>query len=249
MKRLDTTRLPALDYTATEAVNTLCTNLSFVGKDVKRIMVTSCREAEGKSFLSINILRTMANLGKRVALVDADLRRSASVARYGIRMPDGVLEYGITHFLAGMCDAEEILYSTNIPGAYMSPVGYEVSNSLSLLSNRLFPEFLEYLANQFDFVIVDAPPVGMIIDAAEIAKSCDGTLFVVDYNKVSRRELQDAKQQIERSGCPVLGAVLNNVTFDSYTSKKYYNKYYHTRYSKESSAKPTSRRKKARRAE
>ena len=90
---------------------------------------------------------------------------------------------------------------------------------------------LDWLSTKFDFVLVDAPPVGMIIDAAEIAKSCDGVLFVITYNTISRREMQEAKLQIERTGCKILGAVLNNVSFDTYTSKKYYYKsYYNSHY-------------------
>ena len=95
-------------------------------------------------------------------------------------------------------------------------------------------QLLNWLSSKFDFVLVDAPPVGMLIDAAEIAKSCDGVLFVVNYNSISRRELLEAKQQIARSGCKILGAVLNNVSFDSYRSKKYYYKsYYNTHYESE----------------
>ena len=80
-------------------------------------------------------------------------------------------------------------------------------------------------------MLVDAPPVGMIIDAAEIAKSCDGVVFVINYNSVSRREMLEAKKQIERTGCQILGAVLNNVSFDTIASKKYYYKsYYNAHY-------------------
>lgn len=86
----------------------------------------------------------------------------------------------------------------------------------------------------------------MIIDAAEIAKSCDGVLFVINYNTISRREMQEAKVQIERTGCKILGAVLNNVSFDSYSSKKYYYKsYYNTHYESDyyqhTSSKPASK--------
>ena len=73
-------------------------------------------------------------------------------------------------------------------------------------------------------MLVDAPPVGAVIDAAEIAKSCDGILIVVAYNSVRRKELADAVQQLRQTGCPILGTVLNRVEFDSYMSKKYYYK-------------------------
>ena len=76
----------------------------------------------------------------------------------------------------------------------------------------------------FDYVIIDAPPVGTVIDAAEIAKYCDGTLVVVNYNTVHRQELIDVREQLEQTGCPILGAVLNMVEMDSFASKKYYYK-------------------------
>ena len=107
---------------------------------------------------------------------------------------------------------------------------HEVSNSLSLLNTPRLPLLLNNLAKDFEMVIVDAPPVGVLIDAAEIARFCDGTLFVVSYNEISRRELSESKRQIERAGCKILGAVLNKVTFDTFSSKRYYNKSYYTYY-------------------
>ncbi len=83
MSSLTFERFPTLSYAGGEALNTLCTNLSFSGENVKKIMVTSCRAAEGTSFLSMNIMRTMAKFGKTVALVDADLRRSMISSQYG----------------------------------------------------------------------------------------------------------------------------------------------------------------------
>ena len=230
MNKIEFTRFAELDYTGDEALNTLCTNLTFAGDGVRKIMMTSCHASEGKSFITMNMMRTFARLGKRVVLVDADLRRSMLLTRYGGRVPKGV-QFGLAHYLAGMCSAEDVLYETSVPGAYMVPVGREVNNSLSLLTTRKLSQLLDWLSTKFDFVLVDAPPVGMIIDAAEIAKSCDGVLFVITYNTISRREMQEAKLQIERTGCKILGAVLNNVSFDSYSSKKYYYKsYYNTHY-------------------
>lgn len=230
MNSLEFTRFPQLDYAGAEALNTLCTNLSFAGEDVHRIMLTSCQSAEGKSYITMNMMRTFAGLGKRVVLVDADLRRSMIASRYGMQMYSDTNGQGLTHYLAGMCNMEDIVYSTNIPGAFMVPVGRDVSNSLALLTTNRLPALLDMLADNFDFVLVDAPPVGVIIDAAEISKYCDGTLLVISYNKIRRRDVLQAKHQIERAGCRVLGAVLNNVSFDSYSSKKYYNKAYYNSY-------------------
>ena len=96
---------------------------------------------------------------------------------------------------------------------------------LALLTNSHFAELLDMLARMADYVIVDAPPVGVVIDAAEIAKACDGTLIAVHYNDVSRQELLDVKQQIEQTGCPILGTVLNQVDYDNYMGRKYYKSY------------------------
>lgn len=230
MKSLAFTRFPALDFSCTEAINTLCTNLTFLGDNYKRIMLTSVNGAEGKTFLSMQIMRTLSELGKYVILVDADLRRSMIDARY--RTEYGSKEkLGMTHYLAGKCEIQDVLYATNLPRAFFVPVGYAVSNSLALLNSPRFQELLDQLASQADYVIVDAPPVGMIVDASEIAKSCDGAVITVGYNMIRRRELQESRQQIERSGCAVLGAVLNNVPADAYQSKKYLGRsYYYSSY-------------------
>ena len=229
MNKLEFVRFRTLDYACKEAINTLCTNLTFVGSDKRIIMVTSTQAHEGKSFLTMNIMRTLAQLGKKVVLVDADLRKSQIAGKYGIRIQEGS-GYGTVHYLAGMCSLNDVVYETNIPGAYTIPVGREVTNSLALLSTPRLKHMLKELQAQFDFVLVDAPPVGVIIDAAEIAKSCHGAIFAVKYNTISRRELAEAKAQIDRTGCEVLGAVLNEVDLDALSSKKYYNKSYYNHY-------------------
>lgn len=230
MSVLTISRFPALGYAANEGINTLCTNLSFAGEDVRKIMLTSSHASEGKSWLTMNVMRSMAKQGKTVAVVDADLRRSMLAVKFGFRFENAGGQQGLAHFLAGMVEMQEVIYQTNIPGAYIVPTGREVSNPLPLLVSQRFAELLDHLANNVDYVIVDAPPVGAVIDAAEIAKSCDGTLVVVDCNTVHRRELIEVKQQLDQTGCPILGAVLNRVAYDSYLSRKYYYKSYYSNY-------------------
>ena len=235
MKQLKITKFPALDYAGSEAFNTLSTNLSFAGENIKKIMITSCHASEGKSYLSINLARALAQRGKRVALVDADLRRSMINSTYGVRFEhDKSGGSGLSHFLAGMVGMDEVIYQTDITNMLMVPVGREVPNPLALLSGRHFEELLDTLSKMVDYVIVDAPPVGVVIDAAEIAKVCDGTIIAVHYNDVRRQELLDVKQQIEQSGCPILGTVLNQVDYDNYLGRKYYYKSYYkySRYKK-----------------
>lgn len=221
MKTLTIRQFPPLGYACNEAINTLCTNLSFAGAGVKKIMVTSCHAAEGKTFLTMNVMRMLAKFGRTVALVDADLRRSMISAKYTLQFEESEERQGLSHMLAGMAEEEQVVYRTNIPNAYMVPVGREVSNPLPLLNSPRFGRLLDYLSRQLDYVLVDAPPVGAVIDAAQIAKNCDGTLIVVNYNSVRRQELIEVKGQLEQTGCPILGVALNMVEYDNYLSRKY----------------------------
>jgi len=221
--------LKELSYAANEALNTLATNITFAGEDYKKIMITSVHAGEGKSFISMNVTRTMAAMGKRVVLVDCDLRKSM-IAKNNLVLGDGP-GYGSSHYLAGMASIDDVLYATNIKNLYIVPCSKTVTNSLPLVSSPRLPRLLNALATKMDYVIVDSPPVGLLIDAARIAGSCDGTMLVISYNNVRRREAAEAKEQIEQSGCPVLGAVINQADFSDYVGRKYYyNKYYKNYY-------------------
>ena len=230
MKSLTIRKFPSLNYGKAEAINTLCINLTFSGENVKKIMVTSSHATEGKSSLSMNIMRTMANMGRTVALVDADLRRSVIATDFGLKPDGGDKLLGLAHLLAGKASEDEVIYKTNIEGAYMVPIGSTISNALPLLNSLRLGELLDHLAEHVDYVIVDAPPVDTVIDGAQIAKSCDGTLLVVRYNTVRRQELIDTVDQLKATGCPILGTALTMVEYDNYISRKYYYKSYYSKY-------------------
>ena len=232
MKSLKFKNFPPVSYPVNEAFNTLSTNLSFAGKDLKKIMLTSSHASEGKSFTSMNLMRKFAERGKQVVLVDADLRRSVINTTYGVQFEKSGTAYGLSHYLAGIAEMDDIIYKTDIEGAKMIPVGRDLLNPIPLIVSGRFQELLDKLAEQFDYVIIDASPVGMVIDAAEIAKFCDGILLVVNYNEVHRQELIDAKAQLEQSGCPILGTVLNQVDYSNYVNRKYYYKSYYSHYYK-----------------
>ena len=123
---------------------------------------------------------------------------------YGVQFAPGSKKQGLSHYLAGIAEKEEVLFHTNVPGMDFIPMGHELLNPIPLLSSERFQNLLDGLAEQYDYVIVDAAPVGVVIDAAEIAKVCDGILLVVSYNQVHRQELIDAKNQLEQTGCPIL---------------------------------------------
>ena len=230
MRQAIVNKLDPLDYAGTEALNTVCTNLTFAGRNLKKIIFTSNTMSEGKSYMVMQIMQNLARRGKRVVLVDADMRRSFLVKRHHIET-EGEM-FGLAHFLVGQCALGDCLYETNLHGACIIPAGRDVSNPMSLIDSEYFNQMLDDLANNFDVVLVDAPPIGMVIDAAEMAAHCDGTIFVVEYNKTHLRDLQSCKWQMEQSGKPILGVILNKVKFDTISSKKYYNKgYYYHHYS------------------
>ena len=228
MKKAEILNLKQMDYVGTEALNTICSNLSFAGKNLKKIVFTSCSAADGKSFLTMQIAVNLAKRGKRVVLIDADLRRSVLVSRHHIQLGDQ--PDGIVHYLTGHCNLEDAIYETDIPNAYLIPVGRNTSNPLPLLNSPDFQKLLEYCQEHFDLVLIDAAPIGLVIDAAEIARWCDGAVFITHYRRTRARELTMAKQQMEQANCPVIGCIINAVTMDSLSAKKNYSSSYYSHY-------------------
>lgn len=142
MNNLTIGRFPPLSYACGEAVNTLCTNLSFSGENLRKIMITSCHAAEGKSFLSMNIMRTMAKFGKRVALVDADLRRSMITAKYSLQYSGEDQKRGLAHLLVGMAGEDEVIYHGNVLNEEV--VAAEMEASLLINPRPTTEEFTKY---------------------------------------------------------------------------------------------------------
>ena len=221
MNQLSIGRFPELDYACGEAMNTLCTNLFYCGENIRSVLLTRRYEQEGKSSIAMNVMRTLAGYGKRVVLVDADLRCSTLARRYRFSFAHRET-FGLAQYLAGMCELEDAVYQTNLPGAYILPAGREVLNSMQLLSSPRYGEMMQALRKNFDVVLVDSPPAGVIVDAVEIAKYCDGAIIVVAYNKGRRQDIGEVAASIAKTGCKVLGAVMNGVNLKSFRNRRYY---------------------------
>lgn len=236
-----------LNYAGNEALNTICSNLNFAGSNIKKVVITSCNAGEGKSFMTMQIAQNLAKRGKRVVIVDADLRKSFIIKKYNIETEGEWI--GLAHYLVEYNKMDEIIYRlTNLYDVCLIPIGRDVANPVQLLDTHLFPQLLDKLAEKFDIVLVDAPPIGLVIDAAEISKTCDGAVFVIEYNRTRRKDILDAKKQLHQANCPILGAIVNKVTFESLGAKKYYNRsyysHYHNEYYRRSSGKKSSADKK-----
>lgn len=222
-------RIPMRGYATAEALNTICSSIMFSGKNIRKVLISSSSIGDGKSYTSLNLAISFANRGMRVLLIDTDLRRSKLQSKYGIKLI-AKEQYGLAHYLAGYCEMEKMIYQTNVKNLYLIPIGKTLSNSIPLISSASFRDMLNALQNSYDLILLDTPPVGLIVDAVEMAKYCDGAVLVASYNETHRRELAYAKRQIEMSGCNILGCIINKVDFDSLAAKKYYNKSYYSHY-------------------
>ena len=232
MNKMNIANAPKLDYAGREALNTICTNIAFAGQHLNKILITSCVASEGKSTMSARIAFNMASRGKSCVLMDVDLRRSVTAKRLGMSTR-GQMK-GVAHYLTGQAELEEIVYKTNYENLSMVPAGRDVSNPIGLINSGEFSHLLDTLAEEFDMVIVDSPPVGVVIDAVDIASHCDGVVMVIEYGKRRKGELQDAVRQMQRSGTPILGCIIDKVTVTTLSEKQYYRShYYYSHYGKD----------------
>ena len=223
------------DYFTKEAFNSLRTNLRFSGADIHTIMVTSCVPNEGKSTTCFELCRSLAEDGRRVLLIDLDLRKSVFVGKYHVTTEDGSEMKGLTHFLSGQCGLGAAIYSTNVTGLDVAFAGPVPPNPTELLGGSLFGRMMETVRKHYDMVILDTPPLGTVVDAALVAPHCDGAILLIQSHSVSYRFAQSVKRQLESTGVKVLGVVLNKADsvhggyyhygYGKGYYKGYYNKY------------------------
>jgi len=208
-----------LDYRTNEAYKALRTNIEFCGDDIKVISLTSCTPNEGKTSISFNMAKSFVDNGKRVAFIDADLRKSVLVGRYRV----GEVKYGLTHYLSGQNDLDEVIYQTNIENLDIIFSGSYSPNPAELLNHTRFEDMISILREKYDYIIIDTPPLGSVIDSAVVARAIDGAIIVIEANAISYRFAQGVKEQLEKANCRILGTVINKVPMDK---KKYYGRYY-----------------------
>lgn len=208
------------DYFYEEAVKTLRTNVQFSGKNNKAILLTSAYSNEGKSDISFHLAVEMGKTGKKVLLIDADIRKSVYKTRFEIQQETN----GLSQYLSGQVERlDELIYKTNYENLYMVLAGPFAPNPAEMLGDKQFGEMVKAARQVYDYVFIDTPPLGNVVDAAIIGQYCDGALMIIESGAVSYRVSQKVKEQLEKSGCKLLGAVLNKV--DTRTNRYYSGKY------------------------
>lgn len=206
------------DYLYEEAIKTLRTNIQFTGKNVKTIMFTSCFPNEGKSDVTFQLAQEIGNMGKRVLLIDADIRKSAYIGRYRIKQNIN----GLSQYLSGQLAKEFLIYETNYQNVSIIFAGPAAPNPSELLEEPAFHELLMEVRELYDYIIIDTLPAGSVTDVAIIAKESDGAVLIIESERVSYKVAQKVKEQMEKTGCKLLGVVLNKVNIEK---EKYYGKY------------------------
>lgn len=217
-------KLPgANDFFTQEAFKALRTNLQFCGQDIHTVVITSCNENEGKTTITLQLAKSLSELDKRVLVIDADMRKSVMAGRN----TSAEAPVGLSEVLTGLVAVKDCLYTTQCENLSIMFAGKYPPNPVELLGGPYFESLLQEARKVYDYVLIDVPPLGSVIDAAVVAAKCDGTILVISDNQVRYRQAIEVAEQLKKSGSKILGVVRNNI------KKKeggYYKKYYKKSY-------------------
>lgn len=211
-----------MSYAGREAFKRLRTNILLAFPDevgaCRVIGVTSAQVSEGKSTVSVNLAYSLAELGKKVLLIDGDLRRPSIHDKLG----DEAIP-GLSEVIVGLEDIKKTikLYSSNTGTTQFSymPSGTVPDNPSELLTSARFERVVHAARNYWDFIVIDLPPIGAVIDAISVTRLTDGMLVVVRENHCPKYVLNDCVEQLRYAKANILGFVMNGCVEES--SKRY----------------------------
>jgi capsular exopolysaccharide synthesis family protein len=202
-----------------EAYRSLRTNIQFssIDEPVKVILITSAQPEEGKSTTISNLAVTYALEGKKVLLMDADLRKP-TLHRYF----SASNRLGLTNLLAGQHRMADIVSETQIPNLFLIPSGSLPPNPSELLASKRMYALLNEVKEEYDIVLIDSPPVLAVTDSQVLSAMCDGVVLVINHGKVKREAAQKSVAQLKHVKARILGVVLNNKAVSRNESSYYY---------------------------
>lgn len=220
--------IPELPYAAEEALNRLRVNVKFSGKEIKTILISSSVPNEGKTHVALYLWKMLAEAGFKAVLVDCDLRKS--VLKSNLRFECDTEYLGLDYYLSGLAEYIDVVHQTNIENGDIVPCTNLLQNPSSLLEDARFKELFQMLEEQYDYVIVDSPPLVSVSDAIMIAQYCDGAILVVRSGETPRSMIRQSMNQLAQTGCRLLGTVLNGVATGNRAYGRYYYGYYYYKY-------------------
>lgn len=209
-------------FSTIESYKTTRTNLMFKlmnNNDKKTVVFTSAQANEGKTTVCINLAVTFAQAGSRVLIIDADMRRS-SVHRY-LKTQSSP---GLSDKIGGFAEDKACVYRTVVDNLFVMPAGSLPPNPAELLLSNRMDSFLKVFTNSFDYVFIDAPPVGVVTDAAIIGAKCDGVVFICRRRFSRRDRIRKALNALNQVGANLFGFVFNDSSDGS--DRRFSNKYY-----------------------
>ncbi len=226
-----------LEFTATEQYKLLRTNLSFTLPDEKCpvIGVTSSMRGEGKSTTAVNLSYVLAEKGKKVLLIDGDLRIPSIAKKMEISGSPG-----LTNLLMGFEPQMLSSFKSELfDNWFILPAGDIPPNPSELLGSRKMARLLDMLKEKFDYIVVDLPPVNLVSDALAISPLVSGMIVVIRQDYTEKKELEACFRQLKLSGANVLGCVLNETKtgggrYGKYGKYRKYYKYYRYYYKEKS---------------
>jgi capsular exopolysaccharide synthesis family protein len=191
-----------------EAYRTLRINIEFssVGREMKTIAVTSAHPGEGKTTTVINLAVAYAQVGMKVLLIDADMRKPS--IHKGLGMPNKI---GLANILVRKGRMNSEITETAITNLSVITSGAETMNSSELLASNQFDLLLDELKQSYDVILIDTPPALSVMDAKIIAAKCDGVLLVVEYHKVKSDAARRLVEDLSSVKANLLGVVLNKI--------------------------------------
>lgn len=227
MKEINFTKVSDRSNTFLEALRGIRSNIIFCGDEVKVILLTSVVPDEGKSTVSFELARSFAKMGKKVLLIDSDIRKTVMVSELGIKVEDKSKILGLTHYLTSQASVSDVIYQTSINNLFFISAGPSVPNATELLEKKKFGDLIASAKEKLDYIIIDTAPLTAAIDASVISKYVDGSILVLVPENDSRKLVQKCKKQLEASGARILGVILNKVKM---SKNNYYGKYYGSYY-------------------
>ena len=203
-----------------EQIKTIRTNINFSmpDKDLKTILLTSSTPGEGKSTNSSNIAVVYAQSGKKVLLVDSDMRKPTTHHTFGLGNVSG-----LSTLLIRQHTIEEVIHNTEIEGLSVITSGPIPPNPAELLASNTMDQFIDNVKSKFDIIVFDAPPVLSVTDAQILSNKCEGTLLIINSEEAEKDNVLKAKDMLIASKANLIGAILNNYKIDK---NHYYYQYY-----------------------